>query len=52
MAAVTAIAARFQSGVTKPKHDAAVTAMLDGLTQASPGIVRYHSTTRSPHTAA
>ena len=37
MAAVTAIAARLQSGVTKPKHDAAVTAMLDGLAQTSPG---------------
>jgi hypothetical protein len=36
VAAVTTIAARLQSGVTKPKHDTAVTAMLDGLTQTSP----------------
>ena len=35
VAAVTAIAARLQAGVTKPKHDTAVTAMLDGLTQTS-----------------
>jgi len=35
VAAVSAITARIQSGVTKPKHDAAVTAMLDGLTQTS-----------------
>jgi hypothetical protein len=37
VAAVSAIAARLQSGVTKPKHDAAVTTMLDGLAQTSPG---------------
>lgn len=36
VAAVTAIAGRLQSGVTKQKHDTAVTAMLDGLTQTSP----------------
>lgn len=39
MAAVTAIAARLEPGaakpVTKPRHDGAVTAMLDGLAQTS-----------------
>jgi hypothetical protein len=42
MAAVAAIAARLQPGVTKPvtkpKHDEAVTAMLDGLAQTSKGL--------------
>ena len=36
VAAITAIAARLRSGVTNPKHAAAVTTMLDGLTQTSP----------------
>jgi hypothetical protein len=36
VAAVTAITARLQLGVTKPKHDTAVTTMLDGLAQTSP----------------
>lgn len=37
MAAVTTIATRLQSGVTKPKHDAIIAAMFDGFTQTSPG---------------
>ena len=36
-AAVAAIAAKIEAGLTKPKHDTAVTAMQDGLAQTDPG---------------
>jgi hypothetical protein len=36
-AAVTAIASKLQSGVSKTKHDQAVTAMLNGLKETDPG---------------